>query len=638
MHGGYKMRREKGFLRGLVMGISVFICMAWALGDPSAAHSQTAFFTLYNFGSVTNDGSNPWDSLTLSGSTFYGMTKEGGSASNYGTIFQINTDGTGYKILHPFSGGTSDGARPQGSLTLSGSMLYGTTVNGGSASNAGTIFQINTGGTGYQVLHSFAGYPNDGSIPYGSLTLWKSTLYGMTYVGGSAAGADNGTIFQINTDGTGYKTLYSFSGGSDGAQPQGSLTLSGSTLYGMTYGGGTDNYGTIFQINTDGTGYKTLYRFSGGTSDGANPYGSLTLSGSTLYGMTYEGGGASNDGTIFQINTDGTGYKILHSFSGGASDGARPLGDLTQSGSTLYGMTVYGGTNSAGTIFQINTDGTGFQVLHSFYAEPSASLTLLGSALYGMTVYGGTPGSGTIFYQGFGSLSVTISPAEAASAGAMWSVDGEAWQASGATVSNLSIGSHTVAFSGVQGWTTPPSQTANVLYGVPASATGTYTPFFAAIFNASITSGKAPLKVHFTNCSAGSFTKWLWHFGDGQTSKIWNPTHTYSKARTYTVTLTMTGAKGTCTCTQPGCITVYAAPKARFSAVPRSGDAPLTVNFTNESTGIFTSWLWNFGDGITSTDPNPAHTYESPRTYKAKLTVYGPGGAGSKTMSITVKK
>ena len=75
-----------------------------------------------------------------------------------------------------------------------------------------------------------------------------------------------------------------------------------------------------------------------------------------------------------------------------------------------------------------------------------------------------------------------------------------------------------------------------------------------------------------------------------------------------------------------------------FLPLPRSGDAPLQVNFTNESSGIVTSWLWNFGDGTTSTDVNPAHTYNSPGTYKAKLTVYGPGGSGSKTMSITVKK
>ena len=167
---------------------------------------------------------------------------------------------------------------------------------------------------------------------------------------------------------------------------------------------------------------------------------------------------------------------------------------------------------------------------------------------------------------------------------------------------------------------------------------GTYTPFFAAIFTANIISGKAPLKVHFINSSAGSFTKWFWHFGDGKTSKIWNPNHTYSKAGTYTVTLTMTGAKGTTTCTQPDYITAYTAPKGNFSAAPRSGNAPLQVHFTYESGGVITSWLWSFGDGTTSTDLSPTHTYYSPRTYKAKLTVYGPGGSGSKTESIRVEK
>jgi PKD repeat protein len=158
-------------------------------------------------------------------------------------------------------------------------------------------------------------------------------------------------------------------------------------------------------------------------------------------------------------------------------------------------------------------------------------------------------------------------------------------------------------------------------------------------FTASPTSGKAPLKVHFSDRTVGSFTKWLWHFGDGRTSKTRNPTHVYSRARTYTVTLTSIGAGGTTTCTQPSYITAYPAPKARFSAEPRSGDAPLVVNFTNKSTGIVTSWLWHFGDGTTtSTDWNPTHTYDSHRTYTAKLTVSGPGGRGSKTMSITVKK
>ncbi len=181
-------------------------------------------------------------------------------------------------------------------------------------------------------------------------------------------------------------------------------------------------------------------------------------------------------------------------------------------------------------------------------------------------------------------------------------------------------------------------------YGINQSTPGTWgltppsPPGPVASFTAEPTHGKAPLKVHFANSSVGSFTKCLWNFGDGGTSKIWNPNHTYKKAGTYTVTLTMTGAMGTFTCTQLRLITAYAAPKANFSATPRSGDFPLTVNFTNVSTGVITSWLWNFGDGTTSTDGSPDHTYYSPRTYKPKLTVYGPGGGSSKTGSIRVEK
>jgi PKD repeat protein len=247
-----------------------------------------------------------------------------------------------------------------------------------------------------------------------------------------------------------------------------------------------------------------------------------------------------------------------------------------------------------------------------------------------------------VFTKSAGSLTVTIGPSAAVNAGAMWNVDRGSWQTSGTTVSGITVGSHTVAFNNIAGWTTPSSQTFNISNGTTTSLSGVYvqryTQVYAAGFTASRTSGKGPLAVHFSYSSTGSATKWFWNFGDGKTSKVPNPSHTYNKAGAYTVTLTVTGAWGTCTCTQPGCITVYAEPKANFSATPRWGDAPLPVNFINESTGIFTSWLWNFGDGSTSTDENPAHTYNSPGTHKAKLTVYGPGGSGSKTMSITVKK
>ena len=285
---------------------------------------------------------------------------------------------------------------------------------------SGTIFKINNDGTGYQVLHSFAGYPNDGAYPYGSLTLSGSTLYGMTE-GGGTVGFGQGTIFRVNADGSGYQVLHNFgSVANDGAYPYGSLTLSGTTLYGMTSGGGANGSGTIFQINPDGTGYQVLYSFGGVANDGTNPYGSLTLSGTMLYGMT-QVGGAFGLGTIFQINTSGGEYQVLYSFAGYPNDGALPVSSLTLSGSALYGMTSSGGSGTGygmGTIFQINTDGTGYQVLYNFGSASSndgGSVTLFGGHHLRMEYGGGVYDKGMIFSVS-GSPSVPDAPTGVAAA------------------------------------------------------------------------------------------------------------------------------------------------------------------------------------------------------------------------------
>jgi uncharacterized repeat protein (TIGR03803 family) len=311
----------------------------------------------------------PYGSRTLDGSTLYGMTRTGGT-SGRGTAFKMNTDGTGFNVLHSFAGGVNDGMRPYGSLTLSGSTLYGMTQYGG-ASDLGAAFKMNTDGTGFALLHSFVGSASDGKYPYGSLTLDGSTLYGMTRYGGTS---DLGAAFKMNTDGTGFALLHTFTGGvNDGQSPYGSLTLSGSTLYGMTYSGGANGAGTAFKVNTDGTDFTLLHSFTGGVSDGLNPLGSLTLDGSTLYGMTYAGGGVNNVGTAFKMNTDGTGFALLHSFTGGVSDGSFPYGSLTLDGSKLYGMTTQGGGSGLGTVFSIGV-----------VPEPSSmGLVLLGVGLIG---------------------------------------------------------------------------------------------------------------------------------------------------------------------------------------------------------------------------------------------------------------
>ncbi|AKB48342.1 cell surface protein [Methanosarcina sp. Kolksee] len=163
-----------------------------------------------------------------------------------------------------------------------------------------------------------------------------------------------------------------------------------------------------------------------------------------------------------------------------------------------------------------------------------------------------------------------------------------------------------------------------------------------AAFSATPTSGNAPLKVQFTDKSTGSPTSWKWTFGDGKTSTVKTPVHTYSKEGKYTVSLTVKNAAGTNTKTIKNYITVKTVPikpVAAFSATPTSGNAPLKVQFTDKSTGSPTSWKWSFGDGKTSTVKTPVHTYSKEGKYTVSLTVKNAAGTNTKTIKnyITVK-
>jgi PKD repeat protein len=162
-----------------------------------------------------------------------------------------------------------------------------------------------------------------------------------------------------------------------------------------------------------------------------------------------------------------------------------------------------------------------------------------------------------------------------------------------------------------------------------------------ANFNASPTSGTAPLAVTFSNQSTGTLTSYAWNFGDGTTSTAANPTHSYAAAGTYSVSLTVSGAGTSNTKTRANLITVSApttAPVANFSANKTSGTAPLSVVFTSASTGSISSYAWNFGDGTSSTAQNPTHSYAAAGTYSVSLTVSGNGRSDTETKSnyITV--
>ena len=323
-----------------------------------------------------------------------------------------------FAILHNFTGGTTDGENPNSFLVTDGTTLFGMTPAGGTKSQ-GVIFAISAAGGTNTLLHSFLDGPypitSDGYEPEGGLTRSGSLFYGMTN-GGGAYGS--GTIFQIATNGSNGQILHSFNY-SDGSSPVGNVILVGNFLYGMTGGGGKgpsgNGYGVLFQYDIALSQFTILHYFGDGTvpNDGTYPYGSLIMGsdGSTLYGMT-EFGGKAGKGVVFQYSLGSNQLSILHHFGDGTvtNDGANPVGDLVQYGSTLYGMTESGGAGNRGVVFStaINPGVSNpiTTILHSFYtvthdgSSPAGILTLMGNTLYGTTADGGLYNYGAAFQIG----------------------------------------------------------------------------------------------------------------------------------------------------------------------------------------------------------------------------------------------
>jgi uncharacterized repeat protein (TIGR03803 family) len=276
-----------------------------------------------------------------------------------------------------------------------------------------------------------------GSVPVGNLVAGADgALYGAAAASTSVTG---GLIYRIAADGSAVATLYQLRAQDDGQTPQAGLLLaSDGKFYGTTKFGksGTfDTTGTIFRINQDGTGFTVLHRFSPFTgsnvasapknADGAYPSAEL-IEGSdgNLYGVT-GAGGPEGTGAIFKLSKDGTSFQTLHTFSAITTtatdalvknaEGMSLAGPLVQgTDGKFYGTASAGGIEGRGTIFRINFDGTGFQVIHTFSATtadttsglitnadgalPTAGLIDGGDGLlYGMTSQAGTKGYGTIF-------------------------------------------------------------------------------------------------------------------------------------------------------------------------------------------------------------------------------------------------
>jgi uncharacterized repeat protein (TIGR03803 family) len=352
----------------------------------------------------------------------FGTTDSGG-VSNRGIMFSLSTDGTGYAALHEFGGSAAaDGDRPVGLIHGNDAVLYGTTTYGGTSSNLGTVFRLNTDGNDYSVLRRFSGTSGDGKQPLaGVIEGSDGYLYGTTHLGGTSG---KGTVFKLAKDGSQYSIVTHFFG-TNGALPKAKL-IEGSDglLYGTTEVGGRFNLGTIFMFAKTGNSNNVLHDFTGGGL-GSGPVSPLVEGADgALYGTTPYNAGCD---TIFKITEAGTDHQVLRScvrawqiwsdagsvlyahagreivrlgssgndyepvrrFTVGGGDGEVPCTLMESSEGVLYGASENGGQWDTGAIFKLNKDGSGYALLHHFtnqdFAVPSRLLEGSDGLLYGIT-------------------------------------------------------------------------------------------------------------------------------------------------------------------------------------------------------------------------------------------------------------
>ena len=387
------------------------VMLNWQPSNSGPEPTDVTFSTLYHF---TNNAGGYWPEGTVIaiGNRLFGTTMTHNPGA--GTLFALNADGSGFTVLKSFNGG-ADGANPFSELTPSGDTLFGT-VSAGGTNFRGAVFSIKTNGAAFKVLHTFTTTSgtsetnSDGAGPRGGLALSGQTLFGVAQTGGNFGA---GTLFSVATNGTGFTTLHHFPAlagasetNSQGGKPVTTLVVAGNTLYGVAVVGGASGYGTVFSLNTNGSGFTTLRQFNG--TDGNYPR-ALILAGNTLYGTTSD--------SVFAMNTNGTGFTNLARFI--AAGTGSPYGPITLSGDRIYGTTSSGGTAGIGTVYTVRTNGTGFVTLHEFpgQAGPLSTntdgsfprgLSISGNALYGTAQNGGNWSYGTVFRLTFPLPTLTI--------------------------------------------------------------------------------------------------------------------------------------------------------------------------------------------------------------------------------------
>ena len=397
--------------------------------------SSGALSTVVDFAATTsgsNRGGSPQAVLAQDGlGNLWGTTAAGG-VYGYGTVFKINALTYALSTVVDFQndGISKTGANPFAGLLNDGKgYLWGAASTGG-ADNFGTLFKVNASTGLLTPMTDFAGSTagtSRGLFPYAALVSdGAGNFWGTTITGGSNG---YGTVFEV-TGSTGVlKTVIDFSGSSGanrGAKPYAALLSDGvGNLWGTTAYGGLYNYGTIFEISGKGT-LQTVADFAAtitGSNRGAVPQGALVSDGAgNLWGLTSLGG-ANSDGTVFKINQSTGALATLVDFSGngGANRGATPQAALASDGAgSLWGTTMGGGVNHAGTVFKVDQTNGVLTTMVDFAgqvsgtnrgANPESALVSDGKGnFWGTTFGGGADGLGTIFEikASTGALATTV--------------------------------------------------------------------------------------------------------------------------------------------------------------------------------------------------------------------------------------
>ena len=399
-HEQYLSFNRYSILCGIVATVLAFLLVAGAM-----AQAQT-IAVLHNFNGG-DDGSTPAAGLTLDrAGNLYGTTT-GTITDSPSTVFKMSRAGSGwifsnlYAFNHP-----NDPSEIYAPVVFGpDGRLYGTAYEGAQF-NLGAVFALQPPATVCRtvscpwtltILHSFDGmdgtHPDRGNLVFDS----AGNIYGTTYAGGAHV---QGTVFKLTRSSNGWteSVLYSFTGGSDGGSPESGVAFDNAgNLYGTTSVGGSAGVGTVYELSPSAGGWTetTLYTFTGG-DDGANPIGGVAVDAQgNLYG-TAARGGTDGVGTAWELSpsSGSWAFTLLHSFVGGTNPGPLATPTLDAAGN-IYGTSETNG-GSHGFVFKLTPSGGGWNfTAYDFDGsngeEPGSSVALDASGnLYGTAPVGGT--------------------------------------------------------------------------------------------------------------------------------------------------------------------------------------------------------------------------------------------------------